>query len=219
MEGVFHEHGDGHGADAAGDGGDGGGEGGDLFVGYVAYEASAGLFGGVRDAVDSYVDDDRAFLDPVCFYHFRAAYGGDENVGAAADGGEVFGTGVGDCDCGVSGDEERCDGFAYEHAAAEDYRFCSFGVDFRAFEEFDAAEGGAGDEAGGVFQDELGDVLGVESIDVLFWVKGEDDCFFADVLGERELNENAVDCGVCVEIRDYFEEFFLGGFLGELDFY
>ena len=122
MEGVFHEHGNGHGADAAGDGGNGGGVGGGFVEGDVAGEAEAGLFGGIRYAVDANVDDDGSGFDPFTTDHFGAADGGDENVGAAADGGEILGARVGDGDGGVGtfGEKEERHGLADDHAAAND---------------------------------------------------------------------------------------------------
>ena len=133
MEGVFHEHGDGHGADSAGDRGDGGAVGGDFWVGHVSDEPGAGFFRGVRDAVDADIDDDGTGLDPICLYHFRAAYGGDEYIGTAANGGEVCGAGVGDGDGGVGSfcEEEHGHGLADDHGAANDDGFCSFGLDPR----------------------------------------------------------------------------------------
>jgi len=102
LEGVLHEEGDGHGADAAGDGGDGSAFGGDFVEGDVADEFVA--FFGARgfDAVDADIDNDSAFFDVLGLEEFGAADGGDDDVGLACDGAEVAGAGVGDCDGGVS---------------------------------------------------------------------------------------------------------------------
>lgn len=59
----------------------------------------------------------------------------------------------------------------------------------------------------------------MKAIDVFAGVDGVDDGGFVDVFWWGRLDEDAVDCWVCVEIGDDFEEFFLGGLLGELDFH
>lgn len=220
LEGVAHEEGDGHGADAAWDGSDGGAFGGDFGEIHVAGEAVAVFRGGVFDAVDADVDDDGARFDPIGFDHFGATDGGDDDVGAAANGGEVVRTGVGDGDGGVNAfcHEKECHGLADDHGATDDDGFCASGFDACFLEEEEAACGGAGDEAGGVFEGELGDVFGVEAVHVFAWVDGAHDFFFVDVLGWRRLDEDAVDGGIGVEFGDDFEEFGLGGFGGEGDF-
>ena len=63
-DGVRHEHGDGHRADAAGDGGDGAALRGDFGEGDVADEPVAFRRGGIVHAVDADVDDDGAVASP-----------------------------------------------------------------------------------------------------------------------------------------------------------
>jgi len=87
LEGVFHKHRDGHGADPAGDRCNGGAARGDFREIDIAGEAVAGFFGGVRNTIDADVDDDRTGFHPIRLDHFRATYRGDQDVGAAADGG------------------------------------------------------------------------------------------------------------------------------------
>lgn len=91
LEGVFHEHGDSHGADAAGNGGDGATLGGYAGEIDIAGEAVAGFFAGVFDAVDADIDHDGSVFYPIGLNHIGATYGGDKDISAAADGGEVFG--------------------------------------------------------------------------------------------------------------------------------
>ena len=95
FEGIGDKHGDGHGADAAGDWGDGGAAWGDGGEVDIADDAVAVFGGWVGDAVDADVDDDGAVADEVSGDEFRAADGGDEDIGVAADGWEVAGAGVG----------------------------------------------------------------------------------------------------------------------------
>jgi len=128
---------------------------------------------------------------------------------------------VGDGDGGVASfsHEEEGHGFADDHGATDDDGFFAGGVDVGGFEEFDTAGGSAGDKAGGVFEDEFGDVFGVEAVDVFGGVDGTYDGFFINVGGRRRLDEDAVDRRIVVEAFDDLEEFFLGGFGREGDFF
>jgi len=114
--GVEEEHGDGHGADAAGDGGDEGGFFFDVFEIDVALEAVADFFGGVFDAIDAYVDNDSAGFNHVGGDGIARAGGGDDDIGAARVVGEIFCAGVADGDGGVAEgaflDEDIGKGFA-----------------------------------------------------------------------------------------------------------
>ena len=58
----------------------------------------------------------------------------------------------------------------------------------------------------------------MEAIDVFAGIYSADDGFFIDVFRWGRLDEDAVDCGVGIEIGDDFEEFCLGGFGREFDF-
>lgn len=147
----------------------------------------------------------------------RFADGGDDDVCAAADFCEVARAGVGDGDGGVGffADEEVGHGFADDHAAPDDDGVFAGGFDAVGFEEFHAAERGAGDEAFVFFKDEFGDVDGVEAVDVFARVDGEDDGFFVDVFRGGALDEDAVDAVVGVELPDEVDELVLGGFGGQ----
>src|SRR5690242_9790032 len=85
FDGVVEEHGDGHGAYAAGDGGDERGSGAGRAVGDVADEAAVGA------AVDADVGHGRALGDPVAADQLGFAHGGDDHVGAAYFAGQVAG--------------------------------------------------------------------------------------------------------------------------------
>jgi len=137
LEGVFHEHGDGHGSDAARNGCDGAAFGGYAGEIDIAGEAVARFFAGVFDAVDADIDDDDTVFDPIGLDHIGAAYGGDEDIGTAADGGEVFGSRMGDGDGGIGifCHEEQSHGLADDHAATKDYGFGTIGIDASGGEE------------------------------------------------------------------------------------
>jgi len=65
LDGVLHQHGDGHRADAAGHGRDLGNEGRNRREVNVTGEAVSGFLGRIGDAVDADVDDDGAGFDHV----------------------------------------------------------------------------------------------------------------------------------------------------------
>lgn len=94
---------------------------------------------------------------------------------------------MGDGDGGVRafGNEEHGHWFANDHGAADNDGFRALSLDAGDFQQFHATCRGAGDEAAGVFEDELGDVFRVETIDVFAWVDGADDGRLIDVGGRR----------------------------------
>ena len=81
----------------------------------VAVEAVVG-------AVDADVDDGRARLDPVALDHPVAADGGDEDVGAPADLGQVAGARVADRDRRVGAEQQLGHRLAEEVRAPDDDR-------------------------------------------------------------------------------------------------
>ncbi len=63
---------------------------------------------------------------------------------------------------------------------------------------------------------EAADVQGMEAVDVLVGVDGVQDLLGIDVLGQRQLNENAVDVLVRVQALHERQDLVLGRRLGEL---
>ena len=57
----------------------------------------------------------------------------------------------------------------------------------------------------------------MHAVDVLVRVYGEDDLPLLDVRGQGELDEDAVEAGVGVELPHEADELFLGGLLRQLD--
>lgn len=210
---VLHQERNSHRADAAGDGGDGAAFGGDFVESDVADEFVAFFGAGGFDAVDADINDDSAFLDVLGFEELRAADGGDDDVGLTGDDTEVAGAAMGDGDGGIAarsfGHEKEGHGFAYDHAAADHDGVSTRRFDACVNEQALAAEGGAGDEAGGVFEGEFGDVDGVKAVNVFGGVDGAHDFRFVDMLGRWALHENAVDGGVGVELFDQGDQFCL----------
>ena len=141
IERVLHEHRDGHRAHAAGDGCDGFAERGHGVEVDVTDDTIAGLLGGVGDAVDTHVDDDRAWLDHIGGDKAGLADRGDDDVGQPDDGGQVLGAGVGDGDGAVAalGEEQGGGGLADDERTADDDGVLASGLDAGATEEFDDA--------------------------------------------------------------------------------
>lgn len=220
VEGVLEEHGDGHGTDAAGDGGDGAGDFGAGVVVGITDEAIATFGIGVIFAVDADIDDDSAWFEHIAGDHFGAADGGDDDIGFFEVGVEVAGPAVADGDGGVGFLEEHGDGKANDIGAADDDGIGATDFDTTSFEEDHTAVGGTGDKAWfAPFHGEAADVEGVEAVDIFADVDGVKDSFFVDMVGEGELDEDAVDGGVGVEFLDEGEEVVLadifGAFVGD----
>jgi hypothetical protein len=220
FHGVAHQHGDGHGADAAGNrseragGVDGAGMdiaeksaafGAEFFetVGKISEEA-LGFFD-IGDAVGANVNDRGAGLDPVWLDAASFAHSGDDDIGAAEDIGKVARFGMTNGDGGVGVHEEKGHGFADNIAAAEDDGVGAFDLDFVAAQNFHAAGRSASDQAG-TSADETAEIDGMEAIDVF----GRIDCFEntlgIDLRGKRELDENAVDVVGTIEVFDDGEQ-------------
>lgn len=64
---------------------------------------------------------------------------------------------------------------------------------------------------------ELADVVGTEAVDILLAGHGRGDVVLGHVLGQRQLDQDAVDRGVIVEGGDLGDELGLGGRLIKLD--
>ena len=166
-EGVAEEHGDGHGADAAGDGGDPTGDFGD----FIEVDVADGFFGdfaegvGDFDAVDADVDDHRARFDVVGAKEVGLADGDDDDVGVAGVGGGVLGVNVAEGDRGVAFGEEEGEGAADDAGGADDGDFFAGEVEAGGVDEFDDGECGAGGDDG-VAIDDVADVGGVDAFDV-----------------------------------------------------
>ena len=215
FEGVLQEAGDGHRTDAAGDGGDGTGDFDGFVIGDIADEFAFAV--GAGDAVDTDVDNNGAGLNPAAFDELWAANGCDQDIGAAADGFEVTGAGVGDGDGAVFLDKELRHRFANDVGTADDDSIKAFEAWHDRLGEDDGTGGGAGDEA--AFADrQASDVHGMEAVDILVGVDGLDDLEAVDVLGERHLDQDAVNGRIAIKFADEGEERCFAGFRRELVF-
>ena len=99
-------------------------------------------------AVDPDVDHRRARLDPLARDHARAADGGDEHVGAAADLAEVAGARVADGHGGVGGQQQRGERAADEVRAPDHDRLGALQRDVVAAQQLHHARRSAGTQPG-----------------------------------------------------------------------
>lgn len=218
--GVAHEHGDGHGTDTPGNGreGTGGVDGIGMDVadehgtfGVEFFEAlgkiseQGGGFGSVCNFVGAHVDDGGAGLDPVGGDIGGFAHGGDDDVGAADDVGKIASLGMADGDGGVGVHEKESHGLADDITAAEDDGVGAGEGNLIAVENLHAAGGSAGDEAG-TSADEAAEIHGMETVNIFGGIDGFEYALGVDLFGKRELNEDAVDAVVAIEIVDEFQE-------------
>ena len=162
-------------------------------------------FFGVRNAVGADVNDCGTGPDPVRFHVAGFAHGGDEDIGAAEDIGQVASFGMADGDGGVGMHEEEGHGLADDVAAAEDDGVCAFDFDFVAAKKFHAAGGGAGDQAGAA-ADEATEIDGMKTVHVFCGIDGLQNTLGIHLGRERKLDKNAVDVVVAIQVFDDGEE-------------
>jgi hypothetical protein len=220
FDGVAHQHSNGHRANAAGNRSESAGSidrggmdvadegaafGAEFFetVWKIAEEALGFL--GVGDAVGANVDDCGPRLDPVWLDVASFAYSGDEDIGAAEDTGQIARFGMTNGDGGVGMHEEKRHWFADDVAAAEDDGVGAFDLDFVAAQDFHAAGGSAGDQAG-ASADEAAEIDRMETVHVFGRVNGFENAFGVNLRGKWKLNENAVDVVGTIQVFDDSEQ-------------
>lgn len=143
----------------------------------------------------------------------------DENVRLSSDRGKVRGAGVGDGDGAIGprrfAAEENGEGSSDDLAAANDDGVLPGGGDLAKTEYFQNSGWCAGKKTGGIADEELAEIDGMETIDVF----GGGYAGVHDVVGqarrERGLDEDAVDFWIGVEGVDFLEEGGKRGGFGE----
>ena len=225
--GVAHEHGDGHGANAAGNrsekacGVDG--------VGVNVTDQNAAFlteffqarkrifqqargFSGIGNLVGADIDHRGAGADPVRLDESRFAHGGNENIGAANDFGKIACFGMANGDGSVGMHQEKSHGLADDVAAAEHDGVGAFDGDLVAAKNFHAAGGSASDESGTI-GNKLAEIHGMEAVDVFCGIDSFENALGIDLRGKRKLDEDAVDVVVIVEVGDELKHV-VGGNVG-----
>ena len=113
-------------------------------------------------------------------------------------------------------DEERRERLADDVAAPDDDHVLPGGVVAGAHEHLLHARRRRGQESRAALQ-EASAVDGVHPVNVLVRVYGEDDLTLLDVGGQRQLDEDAVESGVGVELPHERDQLFLRGLLRQLE--
>src|SRR6185312_15075862 len=108
------------------------------------------------------------------------------------------GFGVTDCDGGILVQEKHRDWLADNIAAANDDCMLAADGEVAALENFDDACRRAGGESGAAGLEFAG-IHGMESIHIFGWRDGVEEKLGVDLLGKRELNQDAVDVVSIVE--------------------
>ena len=163
----------------------------------------------VGDVIDADIEDGCAGLDELGGDETGTSDGGDEDVSATADGGQVLGAGVADGDGCAGVEQQHGQRTTDDIAAADDDGLLAFDGNVGAAQDLHASGRGAGDEAG-TLGAEIADVGGVEAVDILIRRDGEQDALGIDVGGQRKLDENAIDFIAGIELLDEGDEF-VGG--------
>lgn len=204
---VLKEHGNSHWANSSGDGGNlGGNLDGRLKVN-VSDETLARLLGGIGNVVGANVNDDGSGLEPLALDKVGLANGRDDNVGLSENVFEAGSLGVADGDGSIGILEEVRDGRADDIGAAENNGKLASGVYASLLEEdHDSLGSAGGKERLASALGKLADVEGAKAVDILLGRDSLGDGKLVEVLGDGELDEDAVNVGVVVEGFNVFNE-------------
>ena len=174
---------------------------------YVAAE-----FAGIGVPVHAHINNDDTFRDHVAGDHPGPSGGDDKDLGFAGNGGKVHGPGMAQGDGGVGVQQHLRNRQAHDVGPADDDGPFSLGVHARGREQFQDALGRAGGHVRGLLP-EPGDIQRMESVHVFRPVDGGDNLRLADLPGEGQLNEDAVDFGVGIQRGNLLQQHrFRGGF-------
>lgn len=209
FDSVLHEHGDGHRSYPTRHGRDGTRNRRNAVEIHVADQA-------VVHTVDAHVDDRCARLHVVRRNHLRPSYGGDKDIRLAAHGRKVLSAAMGDGNRGIPVQKEFGNGLAHDIASADHHGFLARNLHARLVEQGDDALGGAREDAG-LVEPKARYVLGVEAVHILFGGDGGDDFLLVDMLGQRQLHQDAVHLRVVVEGGYLLQEALFGAVLRQFD--
>ena len=161
VERVLQQHGNGHGANAAGNRCDVA----CLWLNFGELHIAAEL--AVFVVVHAHIDDHCAILYHVGTDEVGFAHGADEDVSTGADLGEVAGAGVANGHGGVAVEEEHCHGLADNVAPADDNAVFARRLDFLVMQHLDYARRSAGQKHAAA-RHYRADILRMEAGNVLF---------------------------------------------------
>ena len=142
-------------------------------------------------AVHPHVHDDRALADGVRPHHRRPADRGAEDVGLAADSGEVAGPRVTERDRGVLMEEEQRERLAHDVASPDDHRAGSLDRNLLTAEHLHDSRRGTGARARKAGH-QAAHVLGMEAVHVLVRTNPGQEFRRVEPVRERELQQDRI---------------------------
>ncbi|MDF3009544.1 MAG: hypothetical protein K0S03_340 [Burkholderiales bacterium] len=170
----------------------------------------------VGAAVDAHVDHAGTGFDHLAGNEFRPARGGNQYVGAAGDVFKVFRFRVADRHRRVLLQQQQRERLADDVGAADHYRAAARHRDAGMLEQAHHAGRRAGHEPGRA-GNEGAEVHGVEAVDVLGGRNQRKYARRIDVARQRQLHQDAVDCGIGIERLDSLQQFGLADRCLELE--
>ena len=145
----------------------------------------------------------------------------DDHVSRARDGGEVACAGMHYRYGRIVSllHKEKREGLAHDHAATEHDDMRAANRDAAFPEQSQTTQRRARNEAREVTERELRDIDGMKTVDVFRRIERANDDPFIDLFGRRSLDENAMDCGISVQLLDPPEQIVLCRICGQLKFH
>mmetsp|Transcript_15525 Transcript_15525/g.33698 ORF Transcript_15525/g.33698 Transcript_15525/m.33698 type:complete len:222 (-) Transcript_15525:405-1070(-) len=210
FQGVAQQHGNRHGAHTTRHWGDVRRLLRSLLIRHVPHQPVALLAAGVIHGVDAHVNDCCPGLDPRALHHLGLTACSNHNVRLSADLLSVGCPGVHHGDGGIAVLEQQGRWQAHDVGAAHHHGPLAGNGDLVALQQLNAALGCAGHEQGvAPPHGQAADVLGVEAVHILLDADGVQDGLLVDVLGQRQLDQDAVDLGVSVVPLDHLQHVLL----------
>ena len=194
LERVDQQHRDGEWSDSARHRRDQAGNLRGFLEGDIAYQTVLG-------SVDPDVEHGGSGLDPFAAHELGSPDRCDQNVGLAGHGGESTCARVAQRDRCVLVQQQQADWLAHDFAASDHDGIRTLERDAIALQDFQAAERGTRSRTRIVSQ-QASAVGRVQSVDVLVRIDGDRDDRGINGLGQRKLNQNAVNTRISVQTLD-----------------
>mmetsp|Transcript_37901 Transcript_37901/g.62465 ORF Transcript_37901/g.62465 Transcript_37901/m.62465 type:complete len:276 (-) Transcript_37901:292-1119(-) len=197
LQGVLHQHGDGHGANTTRYRCDGRCNLGALLKRYIPLQLPLPR-SGFAHLIDTNIDDNSTRLHHVSLDILRHPRSNNQHVRPLGVESDVLSSSVTDSHRGIPSctflHQHGSDGLPYDVGPAYNHNLSTFERCARANQQLLNPIRSAGQEIG-VSNEQLADIGGVETIHILLWQNGQQDLLLIDVFGQRQLHKNAVNLG------------------------
>ena len=178
--------------------------------GTVTYKLTLGC------SIYTYVDNHDSVLDHIGSKKFGLADSYDEYVCPFRYVGKVLRSGMANSNRAVLLKQKQCHRLADYVTATDNHALLAGWIYLVKFKQLHNARRRTREKIV-LSKHYFADVFGVEGVNVLVGIDTVDNLVFANMLGQRELNENAVNVRVGVKLIDLFEERILTRIGGHLD--